>query len=123
MSTLKKFGEAQTLSFGTGTIAGFDIVESASAESSYSTEITVKDKDGDTVGLVLGDERGSLTISGMADAAPTTMGAENPFGDPTGILGTGTVIVTGIRCTMSNEDFVKYETTCSVYEGITGTSS
>jgi hypothetical protein len=123
MATLKKFGDAQDLAFGTATVTGFDIVESVSAESSYSTEITVKDKDGDTVGLVLGDERGSLTITGMADDKPTSMGAENPFSDPTGILGTGTVIVTGIRCTMSNEDFVKYETTCSVYEGITGTSS
>ena len=118
---LKKYGQAQSLGFGTATVAGFSIVESISSDASYNNEVTVKDKDGDTVGLILSDERSTLTIGGMASSAPASLGG-SLASDPTGVAGSGLAICTGVRANWSNEDFQKYEITYTVYGGITGGS-
>lgn len=116
---LNKYGSAANMGFGTEDVSGFDIVESITSESSYNNEVVVKDNNGDTTGLILSDERSTITVSGIASSAPASLG-DTSGSDPTGVAGSGLMICTGVRANWSNEDFQKYETTYTVYAGITG---
>lgn len=117
MPTLVKHGSAIGQAFGTAdNVMGFDIVESMSSEETYGTEITLKDHNGDTTGLVLGDKRTNGTVSGLAGSSTTGVGdaATNPTD-----VGATSCVVTSVRANYSNEDFVKYEYGFSAWEGVT----
>lgn len=121
MSTVKK-GSAESLQFGTADFTNLTVVTSVSAEMSYATEIFVKDNDGQTSGMVLADERGTATISGFADSAPSnSLGSESE--DPSSTITGDLIIITGVRTNMSNEDFVTYEVTMTGFSGVTGGTS
>lgn len=117
MPTLAKHGSAANLLFGTTTFTGLTIVNSMSAEETYATEIFVKDKDGDTTGMVQGDKRTSGTIGGLADAAPSaTLGSSAT--NPTSV-GSANCVITSLRMSGSNEDFQNFELGFQAFEGIT----
>lgn len=118
-----KKGLATTLGFGTGAGAtGLTVTTSVSAEMGFATEIFVKDNDGETAGMILADERGTATITGYADAAPSNSLGENGV-DPSGTITGDIIVVTGVRTNLSNEDFSTYETTITGFTGVTGTTS
>ena len=115
---MAKYGTAQSWTYGTSSAGSFDVVESVSGETNYGTEITVKDHNGETVGLILDDIKGTVTVSGLSSGAPYAVGAENAD-DPSGIADVGgKFIVTSVRANMSNEDFVKYEYTATGWANI-----
>lgn len=117
-----KKGLASTLSFGTSAVTGLTVTTSVSAEMSYATELFVKDNDGETAGMILADERGTATISGYADVAPSNaLGTDST--DPTGTVTGDIIIITGVRTNASNEDFTTYETSITGFTGVDGTTS
>lgn len=117
-----KKGLASTLSFGTSDATGLTVTTSVSAEMSYATELFVKDNDGETKGMILADERGTATVTGYADSAPSSsLGATGT--DPSGTISGDIIIVTGVRTNQSNEDFTTYETTITGFTGVTGQTS
>ena len=122
MSDAVKKGLAENLKFGTADFTGLTVVTSVSAEMSYATEIFVKDNDGQTSGMVLADERGTATISGFADTAPTSSLGETGT-DPSDTITGDLIIITGVRTNMSNEDFVTYEVSITGFSGVTGGTS
>jgi hypothetical protein len=116
-TTLAKHGSATNLLFGSTTFSGLTIVNSMSAEQTYSTEIFVKSKDGDTTGLVQGDKRTSGSVGGYAAAAPSaTLGSASS--NPTGV-GSTNCVITSLRMSGSNEDFQTFELGFQAFEGIT----
>lgn len=120
---MAKYGSATTWTYGTEGAGSFDVVESVSGETNYGTEITVKDHNGDTVGLILDDIKGTVTVSGLASSAPYSVG-EDDADDPSGIADVGgKFIVTSVRANMSNEDFVKYEYTATGWANISDTTT
>lgn len=117
-----KKGLASSLSFGTADATGLTVTTSVSAEMGFSTELFVKDNDGETKGMILADERGTATITGYAESAPSSsLGADGT--DPTDTISGDIIIVTGVRTNQSNEDFTTYETTITGFTGVTGTTS
>lgn len=117
-----KKGLASQLSFGTADVTGLTVTTSVSAEMGYATELFVKDNDGETAGMILADERGTATISGYANTAPSdSLGADSS--DPTGTVTGDIIIITGVRTNASNEDFTTYETSITGFTGVTGTTS
>ena len=128
MATLVKYGDAIGLDFGTADLEtdwGFKIVESMSGESSYSTEITLKNHTGDTVGLILGDSRTTGTVAGIASSAGMTYGLGDIADNPTAVgnQDSGGCIITSVRVNYSNEDFVKYELGFSAWDGVNPSGS
>jgi len=123
MSTLIKYGTASDLTFGTSDLSsdwGFDIVEAMSAEETFGTEINVKDHNGDTVGLVLGDKKTTGSVSGMA--ASLNYGVGDTATNPTSV-GESSIVITSLRANYANEDFLKYEIGFSAWEGVDVTDS
>jgi hypothetical protein len=117
-----KKGLASSLNFGTSDSTGLTVTTSVSAEMSYATELFVKDNDGETKGMILADERGTATITGYAQSAPSSsLGATGT--DPSGTIVGDVIIVTGVRTNQSNEDFTTYETTITGFSGVSGTAS
>jgi hypothetical protein len=117
-----KKGQATSLNFGTSDATGLTITTSVSAEMSFATELFVKDNDGETVGMVLADERGTATITGYAQQAPSSSLGEQGT-DPSGTISGDVIVVTGVRTNQSNEDFTTYETTITGFSVGSGTSS
>ena len=117
-----KKGLASSLSFGTAEATGLTVTTSVSAEMGYSTELFVKDNNGETAGMILADERGTATITGYAESAPSSsLGADGT--DPSGTISGDIIIVTGVRTNQSNEDFTTYETSITGFTGVEGTAS
>lgn len=118
-STVDKHGSAAQLLFGTvdGASYGLTIVNTISAEQTYSTEIFVKDKDGSTTGMIQGDKRTSGSIGGLANTAPSaTLGSAKA--NPT-TVGATNCVITSLRMSGSNEDFQNFELGFAAFEGIT----
>ena len=119
-----KYGSAQDLEFGTNTNSNFSVVENTTEEKTYQTEILVKDEDGDTTGLILGDARGTFTISGLADSTDFAIAGG------TVLLGVvissaleiidGDAYITSIRSTRTNTDFQRFEITAVAFDGVEG---
>jgi hypothetical protein len=120
-----KYGDASTLEYGTKTDTNFDIVESITEEKSYQTESLVKDENGATVGLVLADERGTYTISGMTSATDVAAAGNITLGNalaitPDLIASAASLYITSIRSTRSNTDFQRFEITAVGFDAVSG---
>ena len=123
-----KYGTAANLEFGTKTDTNFDIVESITEEKSYQTESLVKDENGATVGLVLADERGTFTISGMTSASDIASSGNINLGaalaiTPDLISSSASLYITSIRSTRSNTDFQRFEITAVGFDSVSGTGT
>ena len=124
-----KYGAASDIKFGCPTFGErFTIVESVSATSTYQTNIALKNEVGITVGQVVGDPKVEMTISGVHEKAPVTLGEIESIalfvfgakGGPSGSEGTtdNDCLVTSVKQDNSNEDFMKFEIQAEFYENI-----
>jgi len=129
-----KYGAAKDLKFGCPENDDFDVLESVSSNASFGVDMQVKNEVGNTIGVVVGDPKIELTLSGMSKGAPKKLGAitellvynaesgsddakPNENGEDVKFC------IKGIKQDNSNEDFMKFEMTAEAYLNVDYDSS
>ncbi len=121
-----KYGAAKDLKFGCPENDDFDILESVSSNATFGVDLQVKNEVGNTVGVVVGDPKIELTMSGMSKGAPKKLGAITEllvYNADTGaddakpdVNGEDVKFcIKAVKQDNSNEDFMKFEMTAEAY--------
>lgn len=121
-----KYGAAKDLKFGCPENDDFDVLESVSSNASFGIDMQVKNEVGNTIGVVVGDPKIELTLSGMSAGAPKKLGAITELlvynaetgSDDAKPAESGENIkfcIKGVKQDNSNEDFMKFEMTAEAY--------
>ena len=121
-----KYGAAESLKFGCPENDDFDVLESVSSNASFGIDMQVKNEVGNTIGVVVGDPKIELTLSGMSEGAPKKLGAITELlvfnaetgtddGEPATAGEDIKFCIKGVKQDNSNEDFMKFEITAEAY--------